>query len=124
VEKNQMLPRVGRILLIVWQAFCLNVFLPAHTRGAMTVPGVRCNGTAEGRACCSHKATPKDKPTPEQRSRCAVCYFAMGLSPCAVLDCGLRPLGLLEILPVAVPTGSPSNDFPLTYYACGPPALG
>src|SRR5438552_4784323 len=74
---ERMVGRCARILLVLWQAFCLNVFIPAHTRGAMTVPGVRCNGTAEGHACCSHKPPRGDKPTPEQRSRCAVCYFAM-----------------------------------------------
>src|SRR3954468_3182846 len=90
------LRRVGCILLIVWQVFCLNIFLPAHTRGAMTV------GKACGRqSCCSESAKQEkdDKPaspSPDERSRCSVCYFAAGLSTPPVVLLDLKPSGWVD----------------------------
>jgi hypothetical protein len=121
-----MIARTGRVLLILWQAWCLNVFLPAHTRGAMTVPDVK-HAAAGGHACCAHgekPSNPSDKPTPDQRSRCAVCYFAAGLTTPAVVDYRLFEFGAVEMLEVPPPNVAVSSAYPLPYYACGPPALG
>jgi hypothetical protein len=119
--------RAWRILLVLWQAWCLNVFLPAHTRGAMTV-GEAVRGTpAATHPCCAPRRHDDDddrKPTPEQKSRCAVCYYAMGLSVPPVADCRLRDAGFAQILPPPRPLDliSPGPDLP--FDACGPPALG
>jgi hypothetical protein len=115
-----MFLRVGRILLIVWQVWCLNVFLPLHTRGAMTV-----GKATSAHACCRHGSERResDKPTPEERSRCSVCYFAAGLSTPPVIDWNLNPNGLIDLLDPPVPAFVLSLDFPLPYYACGPPGV-
>jgi hypothetical protein len=117
-----MLSRLGRILLIVWQVWCLNVFLPAHTRGAVTV------GKAASHASCC-RSEPRDddrssKPTPEECSRCSVCYFAAGLSTPPVVNLNLLPHGLLDLLDPPAPALAVSRDYPLAYYPCGPPELG
>jgi len=109
-----------RILFVLWQAWGLNVFLPAHTRGAMTV-----GGQATKHPCCATKHSDRDeKPTPEQQSRCAVCYFAAGLSVSAVVDCGLVEAGIAELLPAQRPEIRASTAPALAFYSCGPPALG
>ena len=121
-----MIGRSWRILFIVWQAWCLNVFLPAHTRGAMTVGEAVVATTtpaAMSQPCCAPKHQ-DGKPTPEQKSRCAVCYFAMGLSVPPVVDCRLLEAGFAQLVspPRPVVLVSPAPDLP--FDACGPPALG
>jgi hypothetical protein len=115
-----MTSRTARILLIAWLVWCLNVFLPGHTRGVMTVAT-----PADQPSCCtagSSKHHRDQKPTPEQRACCAVCYFAAGLStPLPTID-ALAALGLAEILPPAPLLPAPTREASLPYFPCGPPA--
>jgi hypothetical protein len=117
-----MLRRTGRILLIVWQVWCLNVFLPSHTRGAMTV-GKATHTCCEPAETRDRDDSKNNKPTPEEQSRCSVCYFAAGLSTPPVFDLDLQPSGLVDRIDPPAPALVASNDYPLPYYACGPPAI-
>src|SRR4051812_19620578 len=102
--------RAGTILLVIFETFFLNVVVPAHTRGVVTVPG-----TAPAPACISYRSTGccpshqsaadggrgEKTPSPEQQSRCAICFFAASLStPPAFADV-LDSHGLCDVAPVA-----------------------
>lgn len=59
----------------------LVVFMPAHTRGRITLPGADLGATAQASDdCCApkHKST-ESKPSDRDRANCAVCFWAAGL---------------------------------------------
>ena len=74
-----------RIFVLLLQAWFLNVVIPGHTRGQITVAGYR----PDAKSCCGdcggddgESAAPKSgksQPTSSDRAHCAVCYFAAGL---------------------------------------------
>jgi hypothetical protein len=119
--------RAFAIFLALFQAFWLNVVIPGHTRGVVTVPGwdresQREVSTAHG--CC---AAPGEKsedgsPTSGDRAHCAVCFFAAKLSTPPVIDYTLPPLAALEIAPVAQPHVAAYVSPPLSFDSRGPPA--
>src|SRR5690349_10527637 len=78
-----------RWAFILFQAVWLNVVLPGHTRGIVTVDG-------RSHACCavSHPSKPHaPAPTPSDASRCAICYFAAGCDAPTIITIDLRPTG-------------------------------
>ena len=118
------------LLQVVW----LNVVLPGHTRGVITLPGTECadsHGIAaaqqqqsDAHACCHGAAKPtrNDRsPTPRQRAACAVCFFAAHMAPAAPVVCDLLPLGLLEQLELPAQPAAVSIQRPLTCLERGPP---
>ena len=129
-----MISRAALIAFIAWQALWLNVVLPGHTRGAITLPGaadrsgadVSCDAEA-AHACCSAPASRDDAgdgprvPTPGERARCAICYFATGLSIPPAVELAPTPLGTIALLPVPAPDLAPASDFPPTYRGRAPP---
>src|SRR4051794_13144805 len=76
--------RALRILLILTQALWLNVMLPGHTRGSITLSG------SKHSSCCASKnndSGSKDRaPSQRDREHCAICYFAAGLVSPPVVD--------------------------------------
>ena len=112
-------------LLLVFQAFFLNVILPAHTRGAFTLDGKHSTDGPSGCCCCGGAAAqPGHGPfTPSQRDKdnCALCQFMAGLSSAPVVTLTLPELGLLTLLPVPPPAVHVARDLQPTYFACGPP---
>ena len=107
-------------LLLVYQAFFLNVFLPGHVRGSITLVGKRTTAS-----CCSEEAPRRadgaTAPSQGDKANCAVCHFAAGLIPVPPLDLTLPPLGLLDVLPPPTPIVAASVEAIRTYLACGPP---
>jgi hypothetical protein len=96
-----------RIALIAFQAAWLNVVLPGHTRGIITVPGYRpaaaasCHEqTARSVGCCGAPQRPDGSGDDDRRERerhCAVCHFAAKLTPPPVIDATLAPLARLPL---------------------------
>jgi hypothetical protein len=117
---------VTRWLLIGWQVFWLAVFVPGHTRGAITLPGepsARCYlDSSPAGGCCSSAKSDGQEPTPDDRRRCAVCFLVKGyINP--VID--TFELTLTERLIEATlmwraQVRLVAFDFP--YYPSGPPA--
>ena len=109
------------VFLLVYQALFLNVLLPGHTRGAITLDGKHTACCC----CCGGERGPAGKvpavPSQRDRDHCAICNFAARVTPPEVFDLRLDPLGLLERLPVPAPTAVVSLDRISTYLACGPP---
>jgi hypothetical protein len=90
-------------LLLAYQFFFLNVVLPGHTRGAITLDGKH---TGCPMCCCCAAASHADKtgqPIPSQRDRdnCALCNFAARLTFVVPPNLRLTEFQLLEILPPA-----------------------
>jgi hypothetical protein len=116
--------RAGIIALLVFQAVWLNVILPGHTRGVITVPGAE---TDARHTCCAApqaQHTPNDNPPPAKNraGNCAVCFFAARLSLPTVVDLTPAPLGLAEVRPVPQPDTAVSVEFPAVYQGRAPPA--
>jgi hypothetical protein len=88
-----MFRRAGIIALVIFELIWLNVIIPGHTRGAVTMPcGCPCETSASAtcplcdagadlRANGSHHT-----PTPSDRANCALCFFAAHLSIPPALD--------------------------------------
>jgi hypothetical protein len=119
-------PRAILGFLLVYQALFLNVVLPGHTRGAVTMDGKHTPGCC---CCCAcrgdaHAAGDKPAPTPSpgDRDKCALCNFAAGLISVPPVRLVLPDLGLLKRLPLPGPAVAVAADFLPTYFACGPPA--
>ena len=111
------------LLLLVYQAAFLNVFLPGHTRGAMTLDG-RHSPAACRSCCCGRPEDPTAGKTPskDDRDHCAVCQFMLGLTSVPVVYLTLADRGLVELLPVPPPAVGTVRDLVPTYYGNGPRA--
>ena len=131
-----MLARAALVAFIGWQALWLNVVLPGHTRGAITLPGAATPARAEverggaanvAHACCSVPRSHDDVPAREQapkpgdRARCAICYFATGLSVPPAIDLAPAPRCAVDLLPVPPPDVVLVRDFPPAYHGRAPP---
>ncbi|WP_428938727.1 DUF2946 family protein [Fontivita pretiosa] len=125
-----MRPRIGHIALILFQTLWLNVILPGHTRGIVTLPGGS-DDPASGRVACSgccggggSDSSPTDKPTPRDRARCAICFFAARLTAPPVVDLRPPPLELTALVPIPRPVAFESLQLIPAYDSRAPPALG
>lgn len=115
--------------LILFQAFWLNVVIPGHTRGAITLPGAGCEDstcpfhTSMAGACCdTDGAEHRGQPMPAKRvANCAICAFAARLTPPPAIDLWPPELRLAELLPLPPPHTAPASPFTPTYYAREPP---
>jgi hypothetical protein len=120
--------RAGTILLVLFQAFWLNVVVPGHTRGAVTLPGSGRSGHALAHAggCCAAAGGAgsrhgKKAPTADDRARCAICSFAASLSAPPAVDTTLLPLGLSHVLPPVEARSVAARHVTLAYDGRGPP---
>ena len=100
--------RIGRIALLIFQAVWLNVVLPGHTRGIITLPGSDC---ADSSSCCASRKTHAKpdapaRPTPRPGA-CAVCFFAARLSLPETVDLTPPALGLVAIAEIP-----PAHEIP------------
>jgi hypothetical protein len=113
------LGRAARILLIAFQVLFLNVVLPGHTRGVITLSG---KSSSAGAACChsKHGDSPA-KPSERDKAECAVCFFAARVTPPPVVDLGLTRLGLAEVMAVAKPVTVESAQVELPIHGRAPP---
>jgi hypothetical protein len=114
-----MIGRGGKILFIVWQMAWLNVIVPGHTRGAVTLP----SGSGVRVSCCSSDGAKSNPtaPTSGQRARCAICYFAAGLSAPTFFSTNLNFLRLRQAAPLPQISVPVLAYTPLPYFPCGPP---
>jgi hypothetical protein len=120
------LRRGAAALLLAYQFIFLNVFIPGHTRGAITLDGKHSPETCCC-CCCSPQESSDSKspsaPEPSQRDRanCAVCHFAARIMATPVIDLSPAKLGLLAVLPPPASWHFISLGLVPTYFACGPP---
>lgn len=90
-----------RILVLLWAAWWLSVFMPGHQRGAVKVAGAD-----EATTCANCPAPVKSDPSQppvESSACCAVCFLVAGLNTPPVVDLSVPALGLLdELSPLTV----------------------
>jgi hypothetical protein len=114
--------RAARISLIVFQALFLNVVLPGHTRGIVTMSGAPPPAPSAVTAAVTTITARNPRPT-RTRAECAVCFFAARVTPPPVVDLRLTVLGLLEVRPVPPPAaGIDAPDIILPFHGRAPPA--
>lgn len=144
-----LLPKMRRVVtwsLLVFQALFVNVFLPAHTRGAITLkaggqgmslssrcesPGNTGAPRAAPASCCApmgrdpHPQKPA-QPTPSDRACCAVCYIASLYVPVVPFDLALdlrdfvreaHDRAVAQVRSIAVETGFWANAPPTGPFA-------
>lgn len=108
-------------LVILFQLFWLNVVVPGHVRGRITVAG-----TEPARsACCktNHDPARQKNPTRDEQGRCAVCSVAAGYTLPPVYDFDHRPDGETFIRALQLSAQIVSPAIPRTYDANGPPSV-
>jgi hypothetical protein len=79
---------------LAYQTFFLNVVVPGHTRGAITLTGQASMQRLKGCCCDSKPGDSKDAPTPKDRQNCAICNLAAHYTLPPVVDFRLSELGL------------------------------
>ena len=120
-----MSSRAGRILLIAFQVLFLNVVVPGHTRGVITLSGRSSSPVPQSSGCggcCPTRGDPADAPTEEDKANCAVCFFAARITPPPVVDFQLTMLGLREVMPLPPRAVVVTPDLPVPYDGRAPPA--
>jgi hypothetical protein len=113
-------------ILLIYEALFLNVFIPAHTRGIVQLPG-----SHAGMACCCDtgesrgepKKTPTDKEKQNRVENCAICAFAARLTIPPTIDLTLPPLLRLGLIEQLSPRRIELPAFPLRYHGRAPPML-
>lgn len=113
--------------IILFQFLWLNVIIPGHTRGMITLPGAlaSCDTESSTASCCTIPTDDDhdDKtPTPEQRRCCAVCYVAARYTLPPTFQIDLAPADLIQDAPQHAITQVASRHIPLPYFPSGPPA--
>jgi hypothetical protein len=112
--------------LLLCQFVFLNIIVPGHTRGAVTLDGKHSGDVC----CCCGGDAPANTNNPSQhtpskkdRENCAICNFAARVTHAPVLNLKLPELGLLEVLPPPTPAISVSLAVIPTCHERAPPGL-
>jgi hypothetical protein len=121
--------RCGVIALLAYQFLFLNVIVPGHTRGAITLDGKH-SGDCPMCCCCgdapaNDQGKPDSKqhaPSEKDKESCAICNFAARVMPATFVDLKLGELRFVELMPVTGAHVAASLDFIPTYLGRGPPA--
>jgi hypothetical protein len=118
--------RAGVIALLLFQATFLNIVMPGHLRGVVTLTGRSSSeriGDLVCGGCCAKKAskTPAKQPTRQERADCAICSIAAHLMTPPVVDLALTDHGPAFLNPESAPQRVESATYVHTYDACGPP---
>jgi hypothetical protein len=116
--------RVFCAFLLAYQFLFLNVVLPGHTRGAITLSGKSSVHSLADLGCpfCARSNDSKKSPTRQDQSDCAICHLALRITLELPVDLRLTDLGLLYIArPCA--TATPFAAAVISLPLCrGPPA--
>ena len=92
-----MLRRASVIAFVIFELVWLNVIIPGHTRGAVTMPcACEHSDTAEACPLCAAAKTAHHVPTSRDREHCALCFFAAHLSIPPVIDLSAPKLRFLN----------------------------
>jgi len=103
--------------VIFFQFVWLNIVLPVHTRGIVTI-GESC----DSRSCCAHKdGKSHHTPTREDQKHCAICAFAAALSIPPAMDATLDLIGRGRIADFGQPDVVHVVQIALTLHERAPP---
>jgi hypothetical protein len=113
------------LFLLGFQAVFLNIIVPGHTRGIITLSGKNAVAGAADLGCpfCTPiKSDTKKTPNRQDRDECAICNLAIRLAPWAPIDFGLDRLGLLMLEPAPEAQEPVFVAVACVHYSRGPPA--
>jgi DUF2946 family protein len=100
------------IFLLVFEAIFLNIIVPGHTRGVITLSGKTSATSVADLGCpfCSQRAKidPKHAPNEKEQSECAICNLAVRLTLPPVIDFVPPPLCLAMAVEAPAPIPAPS----------------
>jgi len=116
-----------RVAFLLFQFLWLNVIVPGHRRGIVTLPGMECATCADSASHADHACCASDHKTPQpipvdKANCCAICFFAARLSPTVAVDFTHPPLRLIGVCHIAAPAINHSPDFASTYLGRAPPS--
>ena len=115
------------VFLLVFEAVFLNVIVPGHTRGVITLTGKNSVVSMADLGCpfCSHQSNsdPKKAPDGKDQQECAICHLAVRLTLPPVVDFRLGELTLLEVVPPPAPVQAPVCIIVPVQYCRGPPVI-
>ena len=115
-----------RLALVAFQFLWLNIIVPGHQRGIVSLPGTQCEAcetpaAPPARACCAHHPkTPPAVPL-DKANHCAICFFAARLSPAIAVDFTHPPLRMIARLDAPLAPLIHSPEFAFTYHGRAPP---
>jgi hypothetical protein len=116
--------RRGAILaLLIFEAVWLNVIIPGHTRGCVTMPCCcsEASSAASCPLCAAAENATKHSPTPADRGNCALCFFAAHLSIPPALDLSAPRLLFLNYVRPELAQHLIAREVVMPFDACGPP---
>jgi hypothetical protein len=121
--------RAARVLLLAFEIVWLNVIVPGHHRGVVSLPGEacpNCTALADSPLRCATCAKPHrddSHPARDAAAHCAVCHFAARVTLPPVIDLTPPKLELLESQPMAAVATPLSIHHVLTYDGRAPPLV-
>jgi len=121
-----MLRRAGILALVIFELIWLNVIIPGHTRGCVTM-SCGCSEAAGAPACplCAAEAAKNShhSPTPTDREHCALCFFAAHLSIPPAIDLSAPKLRFLNYVGADAARHLFAREVILPFDGTGPPSL-
>jgi hypothetical protein len=113
------------VFLLVFEAAFLNVVVPGHTRGVITLSGKSSAAGMADLGCpfCSRRSgnDPKKAPDQKDQSECAICHIAAMLTLPPVVDLVPPPLCLAFVIEAPAPMSAPHARIPLICHERAPP---
>lgn len=125
--------RTFRLSLLLFQILWLNVIVPGHRRGAVSVEGGRCehcaaiadseSGATSNRLAACHRRASHHLPTApsDGAAHCAICFFAARISPAIAVDYTHPPLRYVALLAPATVLVAHDATLLCTYLGRAPP---
>jgi hypothetical protein len=115
------------VFLLAFETIFLNVIVPGHTRGAVTLTG-KSELTSLGDLGCPLCARSDDpsrqkKPSKQDQSECAICHLAVRMFTAPPVDFRLGEIGLLELIPPPAADAMPVVAALPIPFSRGPPLI-
>ncbi|HET6247146.1 MAG TPA: hypothetical protein VFE47_05545 [Tepidisphaeraceae bacterium] len=117
-----------RVAFLAFQFLWLNIVVPGHRRGIVSLPGSECCECQTGAPAPAHDRCAKcpkvpDRTPTDPARHCAICFFSARLSPAVAVDLShpkLELFGAVEDPPAVI---SHSSPFSPTCQERAPPAV-
>ena len=115
------------VFLLAFETIFLNVIVPGHTRGAVTLTGkseIASLGDLGCPLCArSDDSSKQKKPSEQDRSQCAICQLALQMFTAPPVDFRLGEIGLLELIPPPAADVAPMVAALPIPFSRGPPVI-
>jgi hypothetical protein len=106
--------RILRIFLALFWFVWTAIIIPAHSRGAISVPGS---------VCCHCGEKNPQSPVNRSPTNCAVCQLVAHLMPAITIPIDLQPGKQVELVKISLVKCPILAERPFCFLSRGPPAL-